>query len=204
MGTRPVALQDVRQGPAPSRLRLLAPLNYLRIWHPEKTRYDFLIPGVATAALWLAYTAMEPKPALFGDGGLLRFTRDLLVMTVPFLVGALAAVALGAPSGYLDRRTVGAELVLHGEILTLRQFVCHLLGYLCFLGLVTLAGAVFAELLKPVLVAWTDQHKELRAPIRSIGAFALLAMLSALSVTVLWALYFLTDIINRKPEVPTP
>lgn len=141
---RPIELRDVQQGPPADRKRLLAPLNYLRIYHPEKTRYDLILPGVVTLVLWVAYLAVEPKPALFGDAGLLKFTRDLLVMAVPFLVGALATVAMGSPGPHIDDRPVGSSLALDGEVLTLRQFVCYLLGYLCLLGLVTLAGAVGA------------------------------------------------------------
>ncbi len=198
MGTRQIGLQDVREGRRPTRARLFAPLRYLRIRNPEKTRYDFVVPAVAAVCAWGIYLLLEPKPSLFGDTGLLRFARDLLVMAVPFMVGALAAVAMGSPGPHLDRRPVGAELFLDGEILTLRQFVCYLLGYLCFLGLVTLGAVVAAGLLRDTVVAWTAGSPNARIVIHSAGAFVLSGMLSALSVTVLWALYFLTDIVNRK------
>ncbi len=64
--------------------------------------------------------------------GVLKFARDLLIMAVPFMIGALASVAMGSPGTHMDRRPVGAELVLDGEVLSLRQFVCYLLGYLSF------------------------------------------------------------------------
>ena len=195
---RPLELRDVQQGPPADRKRLLAPLNYLRIYHPEKTRYDLILPVVVTVVLWVLYLAVEPKPALFGEAGLLKFTRDLLVMAVPFFVGALASVAMGSPGPHIDDRPIGSSLVLDGEVLTLRQFVCYLLGYLCLLGLVTLAGAVAAELLRPIFRSWTSDYATVRIVLRSVGALGLLGLLSTLSVTVLWALYFLTDIVNHR------
>lgn len=196
MEPRRVGLRDVTQGYRTSRLRLLAPLRYLAIYAPEKTAYDRVIPLAVAAAAWAIYALMEPKPALFGNEGLLRFTRDLLVMAVPFMVGALAAVAMGATAS-LDRRPPGAELILDGERLTLRQFTCYLLGYLCFLGLVTLGVVVAAEVMKEPLQAWTADAPLARHVLIYVGAFVLSLLLSALSVTVLWALYFLTVIVNR-------
>lgn len=198
MGTRQVGLADIRQGGPPSRLRLLAPLRYLTIYHEEKTKYDFLVPTVIALVAWGIYMVMSPRIPLFGEGGLLRFTRDLLVMAVPFMIGALASVAMGAPGGdRLDRRPPGAELYLGGSALTLRQFVCYLLGYLSFLGLITLGSAVLASLLKDFVIETTKGREIIRACIHGGGTLILSFLLSSLAVTVFWALYFLTDILNR-------
>ncbi|MDP4022432.1 hypothetical protein Q8W71_07345 [Methylobacterium sp. NEAU 140] len=147
---------------------------------------------------WAIYAALSPKIPLFGDAGLLRFARDLLIMAVPFMVGALASVAMGAPGPAFDRRPVGADLILDGESLTLRQFVCYLLGYLSFLGLLTLGAVVFAGLFHDPVVAWTKGLPILKAAIHLSGAFVLSVLLSTLTITVFWALYFLTEIVNRK------
>ena len=196
MGTQQVGLRDVAHGPAPSRLRLLAPLRYLAIHHPEKTAYDRLYPAVFAIVMWLAYWFISPKPRLFGAEGLLGFTRDLLVMAVPFMVGALAAVAMGSPGGHLEKRPRGAELHLDGKTLTLRQFVCYLLGYLSFLGLVTLGGVVGAALLHDAVVSWTAHSPAAHLIVMLIGTLGLSMLLSALTITVFWGLYFLTDVVN--------
>src|SRR5580704_11067305 len=123
MGTKPIThLKDVREGGRRSRLRLLAPLRYLGIRHTEKQRYDTFVPLVFALIGWCAYLLIRPQVPLFGDPGLLRFTRDLLIMAIPFMVGALAAVAMGAPGPQLDKRPVGSDLYLGDEALTLRQF----------------------------------------------------------------------------------
>lgn len=196
MGTHQV-VGDIHSGPPPSRKRLLAPLRYLLIKHPEKTAYDFVVPAVWTVLLFAGYYFVEPKPALFGDGGLIKLTRDLLVMAVPFLVGALAAVAMGSPGLHLDRRLVGAPLFLDGEALTLRQFVCYLLGYLCFIGLAILIATVGATVLHDTVIAWTKARPNLGYAVLHAGVFGLSAALSVLIVTVLWSLYFLTAVVNK-------
>src|SRR5262245_3190362 len=117
MGTHQVELAEVHHGPPPSRKRLLAPLRYLAIHHPEKTYYDFILPGIWSGITVAVYWLLDPKPQLFGDAGLLKLVRDLLIMAVPFMVGALAAVSMGAPGPHLDKRLAGSQLVLDGEIL---------------------------------------------------------------------------------------
>lgn len=197
MGTRQVKLLDVQHGGHQSRLRLLAPLRYLEIRHPEKRKYDIVIPVVVGVIGWAFYMAIEPRPALFGDAGLLRFARDLLIMAVPFMVGALAAVSMGAPGPNLDRRPIGAELWLDNDPLTMRQFLCFLLGYLSFLGLVVLIGVVGAGLFKDGVMVWTASLPHVRLAVHAIGSLVLSLSLSFLSVTVLWSLYFLSDVANR-------
>jgi hypothetical protein len=200
MGIGHVGLSDVRQGGRPSRLRLLAPIRYLAIHHAEKAKYDFIVPCSLTLISWLGYMLMDPRIPLFGDAGLLKYTRDMLVMAVPFLIGALASVAMGAPGGTkLDRRPTGAEIFLDGSPLTLRQFVCYLLGYLSFIGLVTLGLSIFAALLHDPVIAWTKSYPTVRSFTHGFGSLVLAYLLSSLSVTIFWALYFLSDVLNR-PE----
>jgi hypothetical protein len=161
-------------------------LRYLAIYHPEKTYYDFVVPALWAALMLGGYWVMNPKPALFGETGLLRLVRDLLIMAVPFMVGALAAVAVGAPGGHLDRRMVGSEIRLDGEVLSARQFVCYLLGYLCFLGIAVLIAAVIATVGHDAVLGLTAGDPSVRLGVRLAGTAVLFAGLSSLTVTVLW------------------
>jgi hypothetical protein len=194
-------LRDIAPSAYGTRLRLLAPLRYLAIKHSEKLRYDVLIPSLVGLLAWIAYSAIQPRLHLFGDDGLLRFARDLLIMAVPFMVGALAAVSMGAPGPHLDRRPLGTELYLGNDSLTLRQFLCYLLGYLSFIGLVTLILVVTAGLMREPVLAWTVGAPMLRATIKALGSLSLLMLLSYLSVTVFWSLYFLTDVANQPTGI---
>jgi hypothetical protein len=86
---------------------------------------------------------------------------------------------------------------LQNDVLTLRQFLCYLLGYLSFLGVVTLILVVAADLMREPVLAWTSGAELTRLAVKEIGAAVLSLLLSFLSVTVLWALYFLTDVANQ-------
>jgi hypothetical protein len=197
MATGGLGLRDVTERHV-SRLRLLAPLRYLVIHHPEKTTYDFIAPLGATFVACLLYFSINPHPAIFGEAGVLKYARDMLIMAVPFMIGALAAVAMGSPGAHLDKRPVGADLLLDGELLTLRQFVCYLLGYLSFVSLITLLLAISAALLRDSVLNWLELHPTFMIPVRTIGVAVLSFLLSSLTITVLWSLYFLTDVVNRK------
>jgi hypothetical protein len=172
-------------------------LRYLAIHHPEKARYDFVLPGVVGVLIWAIFIAVKPTPPVFGVDGLLSYLRELLGITLPFLIGALAGVAMGAPGPHFDRRPPGSDLTLDGETLTMRQFVCYLLGYLCFLSLTLLISTITASLLHKPVSAWLNGQAALKEAVLIAGLFPLFVAISALLVTVLWALYFLTDIVNR-------
>jgi hypothetical protein len=197
MATRGVELRDVTERRV-SRLRLLAPLRYLAIHHPEKTTYDLIAPVGATVVACIVYFSITPHPAIFGDAGVLKYARDLLIMAVPFMIGALASVAMGSPGVHLDKRPVGSDLLLAGEILTLRQFVCYLLGYLSFVSLIVLLLAIGAALLHDNVASWLALRPSFILPVRAIGVATFSFLLSSLTITVLWSLYFLTDVVNRK------
>lgn len=195
---KPIGLLSVSQGAPKSKLRLLAPLRYLLIRHPEKDRYDVFAPVLISCILCLGFVVIEPKPALFGDVGLFKFVRDFLVMAVPFMIGALASVAMGAPGGkHLDQAPPGGPLILGDDKLTLRQFVCHLLGYMSFVAVVTLIFSVSAEVLRAAILSWVGASVIFHDLFYFGGAFILFFLSSVLIVTVLWSLYFLSDIINR-------
>jgi len=175
----------------------LAPIRYLKIEAAEKGRYDVTIPFVAGAILWIGYNLLDRKPSLFGSDGILTSAQSFLIMAVPFLIGALASVAMGSPGAHLDRRAVGAGIFLDGKSLSLRQFVCHLLGYLSFLGLVAFLAITVATFARPTAIAMLINYPALGSGLAQIFAAAMFVLLSAFTTTVFWALYFLTDVVNH-------
>jgi hypothetical protein len=80
--------------------------------------------------------------------------QKLLEILIPFYIAALAAVATFAREG-LDDPMKGHAATLsvrhaHGDwmehVLTRRQFICYLFGYLAFLSLVLFVGILFLNL----------------------------------------------------------
>ncbi|MGH7047887.1 MAG: hypothetical protein ACREE2_16025, partial [Stellaceae bacterium] len=68
---------------------------------------------------------------------------------------------------------------------------------LSLISRITLIVACGAEIFHNSVLTWTENAMFLRAWIRGIGMFFLVYLLSMLIVTVLWSLYFLTDVVNR-------
>jgi hypothetical protein len=87
--------------------------------------------------------------------------------------------------------------MLDGRPLTMRQFVCYLLGYLAFLCLFALIGAVAAQLIHNDVMSILSQHMALKLYVFKIGTFLIFLLLNYILITTLWALYFLTDVVNR-------
>jgi hypothetical protein len=73
--------------------RLLQPLDYLRIEHPMKRKYDFWVPLALAIpfASWLSFAPGHPN--IFGNGGLLASAGGLLQVLTGFYIASLAAVA---------------------------------------------------------------------------------------------------------------
>jgi hypothetical protein len=66
------------------------------------------------------------------------------------------------------------------------------------MNLVVLLLSIAAALLHDPVVTWPGQHPKFTAPLRTGGVIVLSFLLSSLIIAVLWSLYFLTDVVNRK------
>ena len=86
---------------------------------------------------------------------------------------------MGSPGLHLDKRPVGSDLLLDGEILTLRQFVCYLLGYLSFVSLVVLLLAIGVALVHDNVASWLASHPSFVMPVRVVGVATLSFLLSS-------------------------
>lgn len=195
-------LKNIHHGRRQPRVRLLAPLKYMQISHPEKIWYDFFIPaGLAVASLSF-YFLIDDRPSLFGDGGIAKSLRDILAIAIPFLFGALASVAMGLPGPYFDKRPLGAPLLLDGKALTMRQFVAYLLGYVTFLSLLLLGVCFFGDTFHQSIISLFARIHIPRAVLFYVGAVLIFTIGSFLSVSILWSLYFLTDVVNVSEDDP--
>jgi hypothetical protein len=65
------------------------------------------------------------------------------------------------------------------------------------LSLITLILVVAADLMREAVLEWTSHAPMLRAVAWTIGTAILSLLLSFLTVTVFWSLYFLTDVANQ-------
>ncbi|MCF3642915.1 hypothetical protein LXM94_23395 [Rhizobium sp. TRM95111] len=192
--------------------RLLVPLKYLRIKHPEKLKFDFVFPLVF-ACIFLAPVLSPDFRAAAADGiQLLERSSDLLSILTGFFVAALAAVATFG-GDEMDKEMPGTQPVTltdpfrphDPERLTRRRFLCFLFGYLAFVSLaVYLVGFAFAALQTYVIAKYV--------PTYTVASFIIFwglygFALGNLLANTLLGLFYLTDRIhrpNRVVSIPPP
>ena len=128
--------------------QLCAPLRYLKIRHGSglfrsKKVYDWVFPSLISAATIAVVLTFAPHTRIFSERGLLAPFEKLLEILIPFYIVALAAIATFAGEK-LDEPMKGdsATLIMwradgtHIErVLSRRQFVCYLFGYLSAVSL---------------------------------------------------------------------
>ncbi|WP_145586660.1 hypothetical protein [Yersinia kristensenii] len=140
-------------------MKLLAPLNYLRIKHTEKRRYDFLYPLIGAVVVTLCYWLMSHPFSIFGKAGLVTQVNGLLQVLIGFYIAALAAIATfsnptidqlmaGDPPTIKERfrgRLVEVELIR-------RRFLCYLFGYLALVSFIVFSFGVSVSLISENLL----------------------------------------------------
>jgi len=182
--------------------RLLAPLAYLRIEHPAKLKYDFMIPAVLAAVGGALFYFVPHGPPIFGSTGLVALVNNLLQVLTGFFIASLAAVATFNKEG-MDATMPGdppkLQVMDRGTRrminLSRRRFLSLMFGYLSFLSL-------FIYVLGGVANLFADPAKALISPdhvhfIKWCFLFPYLLMLSNLSVTTLLGLFYMADRIHR-------
>ncbi len=182
--------------------RLLYPLNYWLIKHPEKKWYDFIFPAILTVLFLFFYISMPLSVCLSGPEGILTAIMNLLQMLIGFYIASLAAVATFNKPG-MDDLMRGTPPTLMTKVrgkkqskeLTRRRFLCLLLGYLALTGVGLYFSGKLAVLFKENLLFFLgSQYYE-------IGKLAFVAFYvyaaSHLIVTTLLGLYYMVDRIHR-------
>jgi hypothetical protein len=138
--------------------QLMTPLRYLRIRQgvsllKSKTVYDWLLPLLVSIPA--TYVGYKYSLGIFSEKGVIGGFQRLLEILIPFYIAALAAVATFQRDG-LDDTLKGHPATLsirhaHGDwvehILTRRQFICYLFGYLAFLSLCLFVAILFLNLI---------------------------------------------------------
>lgn len=180
----------------------LTPARYLRIQHPGKRHFDWVLPGVITVAAMLLFSWSPGPMQVLKEDGIIYVITDLIKMLVGFYIAALAAVATfqkadmdGLPAGdpiTLNVKRKGVPVV---SKLSRRQFLCYLFGYLSFLSIILyFVGAcapLVATLCREISPDW------LFLTVRAIALFLYLMFTAQLVTTTLLGLHFLTDRIHR-------
>lgn len=193
--------------------QLGAPTRYLRIrqgngWLSSKATYDFVIPGVFALVATIAMWRFEFSLGLFKDTGFISGVINLLNLLIAFFIAALAAVATfdrpglddpmkGEPALMKRRNSKG---VIKDTILTHRQFICYLFGYLSFSSIMMLLALYAIRLVGSGVVEALDFDLTIaqiviaiKSVTRLIGSLVFFFLFGQIIVTMLLGIYFLAD-----------
>lgn len=183
--------------------QLLTPLSYLRIRHPLKAWFDYVVPAITAVTVTVVLLSLPVSVPLLGESGVISVVTGLLQILVGFYIAALAAVATFAREG-LDEPMSGDDALLMVERmghkihakLSRRQFLCYLFGYLAFSALALYFLGSLANLLKGNFELLFSSYT---LPYLRHLAFALYVFwTSNVLVTTLLGLHYLTDRLHRS------
>lgn len=193
-------------------IRLLRPLDYLRIRHAQKIWYDWTIPIVIAVAVLLVIELLPGEIQVLGEHGLVSIVTGLLQVLTGFYIASLAAVAtFGKPE--MDAVMDGEPPTLKTEMrghpvkvdLSRRRFLSLMFGYLALLSLALYFLGAAGNLIAPNLQLLMG---ETVYDIVSIVCTAIYLFLCAnLMVTTLLGLYYMADRIHwpdQKLRVKPP
>jgi hypothetical protein len=193
-------------------LLLFSPLSYLRIKHRDKTVLD-IVPPLLTSLIVSVFILVIPSQlTIFGQAGVVKACTDLLQMLAGFYIASLAAVATFNNQG-MDEPMEGDPPTLRVKIngrpelqlMTRRNFLCHLFGYLSLLSFVLYFFGTFSNVI-------ADEVRQALSPTNRLwtrNCFVVLfaAAMAHLIGTTLLGLYYLTDRMhhaNANPRKATP
>ncbi|WP_147385845.1 hypothetical protein [Oleomonas cavernae] len=196
--------------------QLGVPLRYLAIKQGDgifhsKTMYDFVLPGLFSIANTTLVYLLSIKMGIFADKGLIPAIIDLLNLIIAFFIAALAAVATFERKG-LDDKIKGQPATLSimtksgskkDFVLTHRQFICYLFGYLSFVSLLFLILLHFVRLIGPDLAKIIPYVLFEFSVIKIIITQIFFFVLWQIVITMLLGVYFLCDRLQflNEPDI---
>lgn len=193
--------------------QLGAPVRYLGIEQgaglfTSKATYDLMVPTVlsllATALVWWLSLSL----GLYATDGLIPGIIDLLNLLIAFFIAALAAVATFDRPGLDDKmkgepatmKRKDSKGVVRVHVLTHRQFICYLFGYLSFSSIMLLLILYGVRLIGhdaatavELDITVGELALDLKPILKLIGTYLFFFLFAQIIVTMLLGIYFLTD-----------
>jgi hypothetical protein len=183
--------------------RVLRPLDYLRIEHPAKRKYDLYFPLFLTIFCLSVYYLLPQKILIFSKDGLIGSISGILQILTGFYIASLAAVATFNKEG-MDKAMPGPPLTIKTNLrgisktdrLTRRRFLCLMFGYLSLISLVLyFYGEASVLIVKSAKIL-------IPAKLHGVAIYSFLAtyifLFANLLVTTLLSLFYMVDRIHRE------
>lgn len=169
---------------------LLTPLLYLKISHSFKNKVDLIFLFVSLLFSF-GFVFFCPKINLFGSSGFVPSLNSFMGSLSGFFITGLAAVATFQGGIYnIDKPFNKESAFMRGNVLSRRQFLCYLFGYLAFSSIIFSLFGIFS-----VSYANTPHHidESYRYMLKAIFEVVYSCWLGHIIGTTLVGLVFLTD-----------
>lgn len=179
-------------------IKLFTPLNYLRIKHPQKRMVDIVLPAFFAFLICIVLYFL-PKPiALLGQDGLISSLSGFLQVLSGFYIAALGAIAT-FPNKEIDKPTDGVPLKLKDLVLTRRQFLSYMFGFLAFTGFILVLFSKVVLSAEPnIMYLLSNVVGNYRLFLKLIFFFIYITVFNSLLFTTLYGLYYLTEKIHEE------
>ena len=184
--------------------QILRPASYLLIKHPQKWKFDWLVPFALSILSAVPLIIYANNINIFGSGGFVEKVASFIQILPGFYIAALAAIATFNRSDidqYIPEPTPELGILIGGERniikLTRRRFLCMLFAFLTasslLLCVLAIFSTTFANQIKLTLPA--DSH----IYIISLFIVSFTFLFWQLVVATSLGLYYLGDRLNQ-PE----
>lgn len=195
--------------------RLFSPLSYFRIRHSAdesynlsnsvKIWYDYYIPLSITLIITCLLWKLNIPFSFFSESGIVSQFSQMLSFLAGFYITALAAIASFERED-LDKPTKGIPLVIYksatnpstgkpfgNQILTRREYLCMLFGYLAFMSINLFLIGVLGKLFQPAIQELVDGQL-----IRIICLFIYMYFLLHIIITTFIGIFYLSERIHKE------
>jgi hypothetical protein len=177
--------------------KLLSPLKYLKIHHPQKRIVDFILPIILTTFILITFLKNNESINFIGKDGVINSINGLVQFLTGFYVAALAAIAT-FPNKNMDSPTDGTQLKLNSIILTRRQYLSYMFGYLALIGIFLIIFGQVMVMFKTTIYSLNNELGQMTYLIIKLFSLALyLFFVTSLLCTTLYSLYYLTEKIHE-------
>lgn len=172
----------------------------------SKATYDFVLPILGAFIVTVAAWFFEFSFGMFDDVGFVPGIINLLNLLIAFFIAALAAVATfdrpglddqmkGEPARMKRRGRSGDGVV---KVLTHRQFIAYLFGYLSFISILFLLFIFIVRLIGPIVIRFINENTDsdivnIILVIKIVGCFVFFFLFFQIIITMLLGIYFLSD-----------
>lgn len=178
--------------------KLFTPLNYLRIKHPQKRLVDIVLPLVFSSLICIAFYFLPKPVALLGQNGLISSLSGFLQVLAGFFIAALGAIAT-FPNKDIDEPTDGIPLKLNELVLTRRQFLSYMFGFLAFTGFIlVLLGKMVLSAESNIIYLLSNVSEQCGLWLKLVFSFFYFTIFNSLFFTTLFGLHYLTEKIHEE------